>query len=32
LSALSGWLKLIGAFDVAFVTLAALLFQVVLDE
>jgi heme exporter protein B len=32
LSDLSGWLKLIGAFDVAFVTLAALLFQVVLDE
>jgi heme exporter protein B len=32
LSDLSGWLKLIGAFDVAFVTLAALLFPVVLDE
>jgi len=32
LSDLSGWLKLIGAFDVAFVTLSALLFQVVLDE
>jgi len=32
LSDLSGWLKLIGAFDVAFVTLAAVLFQVVLDE
>lgn len=32
LSDLSGWLKLIGAFDVAFVTLAALLFTVVLDE
>jgi len=32
LSDLSGWLKLIGAFDVAFVTLAAILFQVVLDE
>jgi heme exporter protein B len=32
LSDLGGWLKLIGAFDVAFVTLAALLFQVVLDE
>jgi heme exporter protein B len=32
LSDLGGWLRLIGAFDVAFVTLAALLFQVVLDE
>jgi len=32
LSDLMGWLKLIGAFDVAFVTLAAVLFQVVLDE
>ena len=32
LSDLAGWLKLIGAFDVAFVTAAALLFQVVLDE
>jgi len=32
LSDLGGWLRLIGAFDIAFVTLAALLFQVVLDE
>jgi len=32
LSDLSGWLKLIGAFDVAFVTASAVLFQVVLDE
>lgn len=32
LSDLGGWLRLIGAFDVAFVTLSALLFQVVLDE
>ena len=32
LSDLSGWLKLIAAFDVAFVTLAAILFPVVLDE
>jgi heme exporter protein B len=32
LSDLGGWLKLIGAFDIAFVTLSALLFQVVLDE
>jgi len=32
LSDLGGWLRLIGAFDVAFVTLAALLFPVVLDE
>jgi heme exporter protein B len=32
LSDLAGWLKLIGAFDVAFVTAAAVLFQVVLDE
>jgi len=32
LSDLGGWLRLIGAFDVAFVTLAALLFQAVLDE
>jgi heme exporter protein B len=32
LSDLSGWLKLIGGFDVAFVTLSAVLFQVVLDE
>jgi len=32
LSDISGWLKLIGAFDVASVTLAAVLFQVVLDE
>ena len=32
LSDVSGWLKLIAGFDVAFVTLAALLFEVVLDE
>lgn len=32
LSDLSGWLKLIAAFDLAFVSLAALLFQVVVDE
>jgi heme exporter protein B len=32
LSDLLGWIKLIGAFDVAFVVLAALLFEVVLDE
>jgi heme exporter protein B len=32
LSDLGGWLRLIGAFDIAFVTLSALLFQVVLDE
>jgi heme exporter protein B len=32
LSDLGGWLRLIGAFDVAFVTLAALLFTAVLDE
>lgn len=32
LSDLSGWLKLIAGFDVAFVTLAAVLFPVVLEE
>ena len=32
LSDLAGWLRLIGAFDLAFVTLAVLLFGVVLDE
>jgi heme exporter protein B len=32
LSDVSGWLKLIAGFDVAFVTLAAVLFEVVLDE
>ena len=32
LSDLSGWLRLIGAFDIAFVTLAALLFEVVVEE
>lgn len=32
LSDVGGWLKLIAAFDVAFVTLAATLFGVVLDE
>ncbi len=32
LSDLSGWLKLIAAFDLAFVSLSALLFQVVIEE
>ncbi|HKI95321.1 MAG TPA: heme exporter protein CcmB [Gemmatimonadales bacterium] len=32
LSEVWGWLKLIGAFDIAFVTVAALLFEVILDE
>ena len=32
LSDMAGWLRLIGAFDVAFVTLAVVLFGVVLDE
>jgi heme exporter protein B len=32
LSDVSGWLRLIGGFDLAFVTLSALLFPVVLDE
>jgi heme exporter protein B len=32
LSEVSGWLRLIGAFDIAFLTLAATLFGVVLDE
>lgn len=32
LSEVGGWLKLIGAFDVAFITAAALLFEVILDE
>lgn len=32
LSELAGWLKLLGAFDLVFVTLSALLFQATLDE
>jgi heme exporter protein B len=32
LSDVSGWLRLIAGFDLAFVTLSAMLFHVVLDE